>query len=64
MDNKLSIHFGEDKIKSVLFSAKNREKKVGKLDTNYEDIKSNDTQKHMWLRTLREAVTVKRTYGF
>ena len=27
VDNKLSIHFGEDKTKSILFSSKNKVKK-------------------------------------
>ena len=32
VDNKLSIHFGEDKTKSILFSTKNRKRKIGTLD--------------------------------
>ena len=28
VDNNLSIHFGEDKTKSILFSTKNRKKKL------------------------------------
>ena len=28
VDNKLNIHFGEDKIKSVIFSSKRRIKKA------------------------------------
>ena len=31
VDNKLSIHFGEDKTKSILFSTKNRKRKIGTL---------------------------------
>ena len=31
VDNKLSIHFGEDKTKSILFSSKNRIKKTWKI---------------------------------
>ena len=31
VDNKLSIHFGEDKTKSILFTSKIKIKKVGKL---------------------------------
>ena len=30
-DNKLSIHFGEDKTKSILFGTKRKLRKVGKL---------------------------------
>ena len=31
VDNKLSIHFGDDKTKSILFSTKNKKKKIGTL---------------------------------
>ena len=31
VDNKLSIHFGEDKTKSMLFFTKNRKRKLGTL---------------------------------
>ena len=41
LDNKLSIHFGEDKTKSILFGSKRKLKKVGKLNITYQgtDIK-------------------------
>ena len=29
VDNKLSIHFGEDKTKSILFSGRNRQRRTG-----------------------------------
>ena len=38
VDNKLSIHFGEDKTKS-LFSTKNRKRKIGTVDIQYGDVK-------------------------
>ena len=38
VDNKLSIHFGEDKTKSILFSTKNRKRKIGTLDIQYGDV--------------------------
>ena len=38
LDNKLSIHFGEDKTKSILFGAKCKLRKVGKLNITYKDI--------------------------
>ena len=38
MDNKLSIHFGEDKTKSILFASKRRVKNVGQLNIRYKDI--------------------------
>ena len=39
VDNKLSIPFGEDKTKSILFFAKNRKRKVGTLGIQYGDVK-------------------------
>ena len=43
LDNKQSIHFGEDKTKSILFGSKRKLRKVGKLNTTYQviDIKQN-----------------------
>ena len=43
LDNKLSIHFGEDKTKSILFGTKWKLRKVGKLNITYQgiDIKQN-----------------------
>ena len=38
MDNKLSIHFGEDKTKSILFASRRRVKNVGQLNIRYKDI--------------------------
>ena len=38
IDNKLSIHFGEDKTKSILFASKNKVKKLDKLNIVYKDI--------------------------
>ena len=39
LDNKLSIHFGEEKTKSILFANKIKVKKLDKLDIIYKDIK-------------------------
>ena len=43
LDDKLSIHFGEDKTKFILFGPKSKLRKVSKLNTTYEgiDIKQN-----------------------
>ena len=38
IDNKLSIHFGEDKTKCILFASKNKIKKVGQLNIFYRDV--------------------------
>ena len=38
VDNKLSIHFGEDKTKSILFAPKSKINKIGKLNITYNNI--------------------------
>ena len=38
VDNRLSIHFGVDKAKSILFAFKSKIKKVPKLKINYRNI--------------------------
>ena len=37
-DNKLSVHFGDDKTESILFATKFKIKEVRKLNMKYEDI--------------------------
>ena len=39
IDNKLSIHFGEDKTKCILFSSKQKMKRAGKLDFLTPDLR-------------------------
>ena len=39
VDNKLGIHFGENKTKSILSSTKNRKMEIGTLDIHYGDVK-------------------------
>ena len=38
-DNKLSIHFGKDKTKSILFASKRKIKKLQKLEIIYNNIR-------------------------
>ena len=38
VDNKLSIHFGEDKTKSILFASKRRAKNIRQLNIKYKDM--------------------------
>ena len=38
VDNKLSIHFGDDKTKSIFLSTKYRKKKIGPLEKKYGNI--------------------------
>ena len=49
VDNKLSIHFGKDKIKSILFSTKNRKRKIGTLDIQYGDVQIKQYSKVTYL---------------
>ena len=49
VNNKLSIYFGEDKTKSILFSTKSRKKKIGILDVQYGDIKIKQCSKVTYL---------------
>ena len=39
VDNKLSMHFGDDKTKSILFASKRKIKSAWKLNVKYNDIK-------------------------
>ena len=39
VDNKLSVHFGEDKTKSILFSANHISKPIGQIDISYKGVK-------------------------
>ena len=39
VDNKLSIHFGKDKTKSILFASKRKIKSARKLNVKYKNIK-------------------------
>ena len=38
VDTKLSIHFGDDKTKSILFTSKRRAKNIRQLNNKYKDI--------------------------
>ena len=39
VDNKLSVHFGEDKTKSILFASKRKIRKLQKLEMMYNNIR-------------------------
>ena len=49
MDNKLKIHFGEEKTKSTLFASKFKRKNIKKLNIRYGDIqiKQHSKVKHL-----------------
>ena len=38
VDNRLSIHFGDDKTKSILFASKRKAKNIRQLNIKYKDI--------------------------
>ena len=49
VDNKLSIHFGEDKTKSILFASKHKIKKLQKLEMIYNNFR---IKQHSWVTYL------------
>ena len=49
VNNKLSIHFGDDKTKSILFAIKFKIKKVRKLNIKYVDIQIKQHSKSKYL---------------
>ena len=49
MDNKLSIHFGEDQTKPILFSSKQKIKKARPINIRYKDIKIEQKTKVTYL---------------
>ena len=52
VDNKLSIHFGEAKAKSILFASKHKRKNIKKLDIKYGDIQIRQHSKVKYLGCL------------
>ena len=49
MDNALSIHFGEGKIKSILFASKFKRKNLKKIHIKYGDIQIKQHSKVKYL---------------
>ena len=49
MDNRLSIHFGEDKTKYILFASERKIKKVPRLNINYKNIQIKQHSKVTYL---------------
>ena len=52
VDNKLSIHFGEDKTKSILFCSKHKIKNLKLLNIQYNDIKIKQYYKVIYLGAI------------
>ena len=49
IDNKLSVHFGEEKTKSILFGTKRQLKKQRDIDLRYGDIEIKQHSKVTYL---------------
>ena len=56
MVNKLSIHFGEDKSKSLLFASKFKMKNIKKLNIKYGDIQIKQHSKVKYLGCLLDEI--------
>ena len=54
MDNKLSIHFGEGKTKSISISSKHNLKLVEKLDVRFKEIKIKQHKHVNYLRCVTD----------
>ena len=54
VDNKLSIHFGEDKTKSILSASKFKNKNIKKLNIKYGDIQIKQHSKVKYLGCLMD----------
>ena len=52
--NKLSVHFGEDKTKSILFASKFKSKYIKKLSIKYGDIQIKQHSKVKYLGSLMD----------
>ena len=50
IDNKLSLHFGEEEKKSILFSPKRKSRTTGQIDISYKDVKIKQYAKVTYLR--------------
>ena len=56
VDKKLSIHFGDDKTKLILFASKQRTQNIRKLNARYEEINKKTTRRsNICLMYIRRA---------
>ena len=67
IDNKLNIHFGEEKTKSILFASKQRAKNIHQLNVKYKDINTKEVRNNIqhlevisWMHARWE--DLRRTY--
>ena len=61
VDNKLSIHFGEDKTKSILFGSKHKIKKSKPLNIQQNDIKIKQFSKVTYLGCILDETLSKES---
>ena len=61
VDNKLSIHFGDDKTKSLLFASKFKIKKVRKLNIKYKNIQIKQHSKVKYLGCMLDETMSRET---
>ena len=52
VDNRLSVHFGEEKRKSILFSPKHGSKSIRQKDISYKDVKTKQYSKVTYLESV------------
>ena len=57
VDNKLSIHFGEDKTKSILFASQCKIKTIKKLNIKYQDIEKKQHSQVTYLGCVMDETT-------
>ena len=64
VDNKLSIDFGEDKAKSVLFGSKHKIKISKPLHIQYNDIKTKQYSKVTYLDFIFDKTSQEKSWLF
>ena len=64
VDNKLSIHFGEDKTKLILFGSKHKIKNSKLLNIRYNDIKIKQFSKVTYLGCILDETPQENSWSF
>ena len=62
VDNRLSIHFGEDKTKSILFTSKRKIKSVPKLKIKYKNTQIKQHSKVTYLGCILDEQCQERQW--